>query len=90
MSTKTAEEVEQLNKMYRLVQGELLLAAYPLSKTVISAYDHAATHDENVAVLSSTKFLLPTLESCAAFLDLKTHNPDKIYHNKHVGEMWGK
>lgn len=61
---------EQFDQKSKIVIGNLLAAACPLSKTVISAFNHNSSYSANINTLKSSKFLLESLEACAVFLDI--------------------
>ena len=71
---------------YDAALGELLRAADRdvLAKSVIATYRHEATHAQNLAALSGSKFSKETLERCADFFELQTLNAEggKLFKNK--------
>lgn len=67
-----------------VILGSLLGVADPFSKTVISAYKPNVTHNTNVTKISSQKFSMNTLETCADFLNIqvKGDNDIALFSNK--------
>jgi hypothetical protein len=63
----TADEIDEKCK---IAIGNLLHCACPLSKTVVTAFDHKASRTANTATLNSSRFKLESLEACAEFLSI--------------------
>ena len=68
----------------KLAIGSMCKAADDLTRLVIDAYDHNATHATNQRNMSGSSFKTDQLEKCAIFLGLKTRESDNslIYTNK--------
>ena len=65
----------------KIAIGNLLQRASPLTKTVITAFDFKLSRTANNSNLSSSRFKVESLESCAEFLDIKlaTADGNKIF-----------
>ena len=74
----TPNEIVEQSK---IAIGNLLQRASPLGKTVITAFNFNSTRSANSNNLSSSRFKLESLESCAEFLDIKlaTTDGNKIF-----------
>ena len=86
--TKSQTNAELKQKLDEAL-GELLRAADPISKTVISAYKHEFDYEENHKVISGAKFKVEVLERCAEYLGLNVLLPGggKFYKNKsHIAD----
>ena len=72
---------DEFDRKSKIIIGNLLLRACPLSKTVITAFDHLATRKVNCATLNTSRFKLESLEACGMFLSIELADGDqnKIY-----------
>jgi hypothetical protein len=72
---------DEFERRSKIVIGNLLLRACPLSKTVITAFDPLATRKVNCATLNTGRYKLESLEACGVFLNivLADGEQNKIY-----------
>ena len=62
--------VDEIDNTCKIVIGNLLHCACPLSKTVVTAFDYKASRAANTVALSSSRFKVESLEACAEFLNI--------------------
>ena len=78
--------ISEFDEKVKLAIGNLLLKAdsNQLVKSLLTAFDSSKDLSVNRAVLSSSRFNVATLNSCAQFLDidLETSDGERIYSNK--------
>ena len=81
VTEKAAGSDEEVTEIKKLVIGQLLQRADPLTKSVLTAFNPTGTRSGNTQTLSSGKFQLESLEACALFLaiDLADLEGNKVY-----------